>query len=215
MDNVNADFLTKWFTGKSLVKAQEAMTLLNDSLKATYWLNRGAQKVPAALSKSNVGRKLGDAIESFCKKDLGYTFVPKYEGMTPSYYNHPVYELSSPFQYGKFQSMCEIDMLGIMESVTSLDAKAFVAKGMEYAADFKPVADAIKYLNEESESNKQLTEAFDAKNPVGQCACCFRVQKVKPDGTMFKHGFQRPGDGEIYNECEGYRFKPYRLPKGA
>lgn len=48
-----------------------------------------------------------------------------------------------------------------------------------------------------------------SKNPEAICACCFRAQKVKPDGNMFKHGYQRPGYGYIIGGCPGENFPPY------
>lgn len=191
--NVNADFLSKWFTGKALLNAQAALDILNRSLAVGYWVERGSQKVPAAMGKSNVAAKL-------CPK-VGW--------------NHPLSDISSLTRYGQFTRAQEFDFNAAMAGMESEENKAVVAKTMEWAADFKPVVDAIAYLNEESENNKALANPFDVKNPIGQCACCFRVQKVKPDGTMFKHGFKRPGDGNIYGECDGSQFPPYRLPKGA
>lgn len=189
MNNVNADFLSKWFSGKSLVNAQAAIALLNESLTKTYWVNRGSTKVPAALRKANLLTKLAPKVG----------------------FDHPLSDLSSDVRYGQFERLAKRDF----DSFVDDTGLAFVAECRAFAADMAPVIEAIEYLNEESETNKQMDTDFDAKNPIGQCACCFRVQKVKPDGTMFKHGFKRPGDGEIYNECEGFLFKPYRLPKGA
>ena len=51
----------------------------------------------------------------------------------------------------------------------------------------------------------------EALNPTAVCACCFRAQKVKPTGTMFKHGYQRPGYGYIIGGCPGEDFLPYCL----
>jgi hypothetical protein len=49
------------------------------------------------------------------------------------------------------------------------------------------------------------------KNPSGTCACCFAGQKVKPTGTMFKHGYQRPGVGYILGGCPGDTFPQYEI----
>ncbi len=49
------------------------------------------------------------------------------------------------------------------------------------------------------------------KNHSATCACCFNNQKVKPTGTMFKHGYTRPGYGYILGGCPGDMFAPYEV----
>lgn len=51
----------------------------------------------------------------------------------------------------------------------------------------------------------------NSKNQTKTCACCFRAQKVKPTGTMFKHGYTRPGYGYIEGGCPGDSFAPYEV----
>ena len=51
----------------------------------------------------------------------------------------------------------------------------------------------------------------ESKNPNKTCACCFRDQKVKPVGSMFKHGYERPGYGYVVGGCPGDRFQPYEV----
>lgn len=58
--NVNGDFLSKWFGGKALTNAQAALVILNESLAAGYWVNRGSTKVPAAFGKFNLAAKMWD-----------------------------------------------------------------------------------------------------------------------------------------------------------
>jgi len=54
----------------------------------------------------------------------------------------------------------------------------------------------------------------ESKNVKGTCACCFSQQKTqttaaKSSGTMFHHGYQRPGNGYIEGACPGHDFLPY------
>lgn len=51
----------------------------------------------------------------------------------------------------------------------------------------------------------------ESKNPVKTCACCFNDQKVKPNGKMFKHGYERPGYGYILGGCPGDMYAPYQV----
>lgn len=50
-----------------------------------------------------------------------------------------------------------------------------------------------------------------SKNLTQTCACCFRAQKVKPNGKMFVHGYTRPGYGYIEGGCPGNQFAPYEV----
>lgn len=64
--------------------------------------------------------------------------------------------------------------------------------------------------------NIPVPAAPESANPTAVCACCFRTQKVKPNGTMFKHGYERPGYGYIIGGCPGEEFPPYSLyPTGV
>jgi len=54
-------------------------------------------------------------------------------------------------------------------------------------------------------------EVQTSKNHSATCACCFNSQKVKPVGTMFKHGYTRPGYGYILGGCPGDGFAPYEV----
>jgi hypothetical protein len=81
----------------------------------------------------------------------------------------------------------------------------------EMVVDFAPVTAAIAHLEEVSEENKALVDGQASGNPMGICACCFRAQKVRPNGLMFNHGFTRPGWGYIVGGCPGAEFKPYSV----
>ncbi len=43
---------------------------------------------------------------------------------------------------------------------------------------------------------------------MGTCQVCFSVQKL-PDGRLSLHGYERPGDGRLYADCEGSHHLPY------
>lgn len=43
---------------------------------------------------------------------------------------------------------------------------------------------------------------------VRQCPCCLREIAVGKKGLMVLHGYQRPGDGEVYGSCFGVNFEP-------
>lgn len=54
----------------------------------------------------------------------------------------------------------------------------------------------------------------ESKNVMGTCACCFSNQKTQTktansSGTMFHHGYERPGNGYIEGACPGHDFLPY------
>lgn len=81
----------------------------------------------------------------------------------------------------------------------------------EMVNDFAGVRAAIAHLEEVSEENKALVDGQASGNLMGICACCFRAQKVRPNGLMFNHGFSRPGWGYIVGGCPGADFKPYSV----
>lgn len=192
---IESSFLSKWFSGKALVNATEALALLNESIALGYWAPKASVKVPAALSKANVAEKtIGVPMEKLTKAD------PEV-----AYYHHPLHDLARCFSYGlSFARLAGIDF-------SALPTNDLVVKAQEVAADFAPVAAAIAKLEKESEANKKVAKQGDSKNPMGVCACCFNAQKVKPDGTMFQHGYERPGYGYIIGGCPGSMFKPYSM----
>lgn len=176
--------VAKWFTGKSAEKATEALNLLNESMELGYWVARGSVKVPAALSKSNVAQKASKSAQQGSRS-----------------YESPDYRIAFVMYYGQLSHLQDTDATSDSDL-----AKMF----NDYKEDFKAVCEAIEYLNAESKNNKALAESDDT-NPIGICACCFRPQRVKPSGTMYNHGYRRPGFGFILGGCPGEQFPPYAV----
>lgn len=198
---IDTNFIGKWFTGKSLEKASEAMVLLNESIAVGYWVGKASVKVPAALSKSNVAQKLSK------KSSEINTMANTYgEGRVQE-----IWSVQHNLYFGSFGNMAAIDLHKAIDAVTTADAKMVIAKAMEFVSDFAEVVDAMAKLNKESEANKKLAKAKAEGNIAGICACCFKTQMVKPTGTMYKHGYQRPGWGYIIGGCPGEMFKPYSV----
>lgn len=197
---MDTDFLAKWFTGKALVNATDAVRILNASIEVGYWVERGSTKVPAALSKSNVAKKVAFADElDVMAKD--YTHALQREA----------WSIEHNFMFGNFMGMANVNFAALEAAVTTDEAKATIAKAKEFVNDFAEVVAACAKLDKESEANKKLAKAKADGNPVGICACCFRAQKVQPSGTMFNHGYERPGVGYIIGGCPGSRFPPYSV----
>lgn len=196
---LDTNFLATWFTGKALTNAVEAMNLLNESITLGYWAPKASVKVPAALGKSNVAKKLSESSKEIVALAADY--------------NHPArqiaWEIKHNMYFGSHARLAQLDMTGLV--VETAEAKNLVAKAQQFAADFAPINAAIETLNKESEANKKLAKAQQSgsENPMGICPCCFRAQKVKPSGTMFVHGYERPGYGYIIGGCPGDMFKPY------
>jgi hypothetical protein len=175
--------LGKWYTGKALVNATEALASLNRSMELGYWESRASVKVPAALAKSNVAIKAAK---------------PFVHGM-----GNPDESLAARVLYfGQF----------LVAQAHSFCGEGLNRLAAEYAADFREVAEAVEYLNAESKANKALAESKDG-NPIGICACCFRAQKVQPSGTMYAHGYRRPGWGFVVGGCPGADFPPYAVTR--
>ena len=197
---MNTDFLAKWFTGKSLVNATDAIRILNASIEVGYWVERGSTKVPAALGKSNVAKKIAfaDELDIMSKE---YTHALQYEA----------WSIEHNFWAGSYVGMARVDFAALEAAVTTDEAKANIAKAKEFVNDFAEIAAACAKLDKESEANKKVAKAKAEGNPVGICACCFRAQKVKPSGTMFNHGYERPGVGYIIGGCPGVNFPPYSV----
>lgn len=200
MNAIDTKFAAKWFTGKALENAVAALQMLNESVAQGYWVPKASVKVPAALSKSNVAKKLAGFSSEICT--MAKVYGPDRIDSA--------WKLQHNLNFGCFKAMADVDLHGLMDAVKTGEAKILVAKAMEFAADFAPVVDALNHLDKVSEANKKLAESND-KNPMGICACCFRAQKVKPSGTMFAHGYERPGYGYIEGGCPGSEFPPYEV----
>lgn len=201
MSAIDSAFLSKWFTGKALVNAQEALNLLNESITLGYWAPKASVKVPAAMSKSNVAKKLSDSSEEINAIEKDYDNAAQ----------KAAWSLKHNLYFGSIVNLSAMDLPSLMVAVTTPEARVVCTKAMELVADFAPVLAAIAKLEKESEANKKLAKAKADGNPTGICACCFRAQKVKPDGTMFQHGYERPGIGYIVGGCPGSSFKPYAV----
>lgn len=58
---MNTAAILYWFTGKAKTNAETALDLLTRSAEQGFWIPGASRKVRAALSKSNVARKIGRA----------------------------------------------------------------------------------------------------------------------------------------------------------
>ena len=198
---MNTDFINKWFTGKALTNATEAMSLLNESIAAGYWVGRASVKVPAALSKSNVANKASKKSEEINARAKDYNNAAQ----------RVAWEVQHNLYFGSFTNIAKVDFAALEAVVTTNEAKATVSMAKEFASDFAEVVVAIATLNKESDANKKVAKSNEDGNLTGICACCFRAQKVKPTGTMFKHGYERPGYGYVVGGCPGDEFPPYSV----
>jgi hypothetical protein len=195
---IDSSFLSKWFTGKALTNAADAIALLNESIALGYWAPKASVKVPSALAKANKAIKIGKQVEAITKSE---------QTEEVRYYNHPLYGVANLFGYNDIMMvrLTEFDFTAV-RGLTHL-----IADIEDMAADFRPVVAAIAKLNKESDANKKVAKQGDSKNPMGICACCFNAQKVQPNGKMFKHGYERPGYGYIIGGCPGSEFLPYSM----
>lgn len=69
-----------------------------------------------------------------------------------------------------------------------------------------------------AEEKAEKANTFDPRDVVntGSCPCCFGLHKLLSNGTMVHHGFERPGDGNIYGDCFGVSYKPFEVsPEGT
>ena len=189
--------VAKWFTGKALANATEALNLLNESMELGYWVGRASVKVPAALAKSNVAKKASKTNSALNAIEKDYSHAGR----------RAAWEINHNLYFGSFRNMADVDF-DLLEGIEDVAAIVSVAK--EFVNDFKGIVEAIDFLNKESKANKTLAESKDG-NPVGICACCFRAQKVMPSGTMYNHGYLRPGYGYIVGGCPGSEFPPYSV----
>lgn len=87
-----------------------------------------------------------------------------------------------------------------------------------YVIAFQAVADEliglaleIKEMKEHVVKGRAPSDKMAVVNPnkvVRQCPCCLREIAVGKNGLMVLHGYQRPGDGEVYGSCMGVDFQP-------
>jgi len=50
---------------------------------------------------------------------------------------------------------------------------------------------------------------------AGTCPICGGIHKLKNDGTLYHHGFQRPGNGYIHGDCFAVGYQPYEVSNKA
>lgn len=87
-----------------------------------------------------------------------------------------------------------------------------------YVIAFQAIADELIDLALQVKEMKQhLVKGRAPSNKVAvinpnkiirQCPCCLREIAVGKNGLMVLHGYQRPGDGEVYGSCMGVDFPP-------
>lgn len=87
-----------------------------------------------------------------------------------------------------------------------------------YVIAFQVIADELiglalefKEMKENVVKGREPSNKVSVLNPdkvVRQCPCCLREIAVGKNGLMVLHGYQRPGDGEVYGSCIGVDFQP-------
>jgi hypothetical protein len=124
----------KWFSGKALFNAIEAMDLLEASEKQGYWLPKAATKVRAALGKANeaakIAKKHGKALEA-----IGDYRTPQ---------NERGWEVAFMLRYS-----CparDINFVAIRNRAPE-ELKAVVDIGEQFYSDIAPLREAMDRLD--------------------------------------------------------------------
>jgi hypothetical protein len=111
--------ILKWFSGAALVKAREALQLLDASVEHGSWIPGASRKVRAALGKANVAAKTLEVTSDYSG--------PKAEVA--------VYRA---FTYGAYGSMLML---------SAVEIRRLSAEAQQFVADFKPVALTMERLD--------------------------------------------------------------------
>jgi hypothetical protein len=86
-----------------------------------------------------------------------------------------------------------------------VDLEGFFSQWQQLATDFVALKSFVKKGRMPGN-----TKPKESKNPTGTCQICQREICLMPgDGTIFLHGYQRPGDGFVVGKCEGAKYLPY------
>jgi hypothetical protein len=109
----------KWFSGTALIKARDALELLDASLAHGSWLPGASRKVRAALGKANVAKK-----KIAINKDSHRTKAES--------------AIDYAVNYGAFKQM---------STLTLEDARRLNKVAFSYYEDFKPVVDIMDELD--------------------------------------------------------------------
>lgn len=80
-------------------------------------------------------------------------------------------------------------------------------------------ARAAKWVEESGlaakDAAKKAMKGYSQNEVVGTCGICSNVQKLKGDGALVLHGYQRPGYGWIQGSCFGVGYKAWELSPEA
>lgn len=147
-----------------------------------------------------------------------------------------IYDLTngeSPLRHDAYMIVCEFGVMGLYEvpsRIRKLQAwktnpdknikdwnkpfnsslmsglEEFFSQWQQLAADFV----SLKLFIKKGRVKSDKVKVKETKNPMGTCQICQRAVCLMPGtGTLFLHGYQRPGYGFVVGECEGARYLPY------
>lgn len=129
--------ILEWFTGKARQNAEHALDLLAQSETAGEWLPGASRKVEAALTKSNIAKRLamqwGRQLEA-----IGSYRDPESERG---------WEIAFLLQYGGWQRATKIDFDAIERKSPSPELTKVIRAAHVFLSDFTPVVELIAVLD--------------------------------------------------------------------
>lgn len=127
----------EWFTGKSRQDAACALDLLAASEAAEEWLPGASRKVAAALSKTNVARKLygkyGKALEAIG----GYDLPSEQRG----------WSVATLLQFGNWKRGLDIDFDAVQKGAKADELALVVDLARGFVSDFAPLVPLVERLD--------------------------------------------------------------------
>lgn len=220
--DANRETVLAWFTGKARVNAFAALDLLAQSEALGEWVPKASRSVWAALSKSNVAKRIG------LKNRGGLEAIGDYK--SPE--SHRGWSVSFILDFGKFWGHGDVNFKAVHDAAPNVDLKLAVIECKRFVGEFAPITallrrlDAtrakpvITYLGASPTVTKLLASlglertvattarlcpvewtTVERKNAKGKVIGYFQVGRtVWPEGTV--HGASRYDHNREHDQCQ-------------
>lgn len=135
--DANRDAVLAWFTGKALENASAALDMLAQSEAVGEWVPKASRTVRAALSKSNVAKKIAH------KHRAGLEAIGNYQ--SPE--GHRGWDVAFILNFGQFWGRRDVDFAAVLAQAPNVDLKQAVLDCERFVRDFAPVAKLLNRLD--------------------------------------------------------------------
>lgn len=193
------DSALKWFTGKALENATAALALLAESEEQGFWIPAASRKVRAAMTKSNVARKLANANRNRLKTD--YSSEASMEATKARW------QIEHTLMFSGVRTLKQNDLSALIATTPDRETLALIETTLNFMRDLAPAFDAMHTLDDTRPKpvftgigvSRTITATL-AEARLDLDVATIRVCPIKWVKVECKH----PKTGAIYWDWVGY-----------